>query len=154
PDMWHLIGTSAPVDVPVGNTLVVTSDLVWPKAELPLTGDHACFVAILDQSQDPAPPIPSAGPSFDWSAFVNLIRAQNNVTWRNFNVVDVLPDPRADPTVVDFLVAGSPDAARLFDLEIEQQLPEGVKVEFEVPKSLLAVLPKSGFASRRLDNRS
>jgi len=154
PDMWHLIGTTAPVDVPVGDTLVVTPELVWPRANLPVTGDHACFVAILDQASDPAPPIPASGPGFDWNAFVNLIRAQNNVTWRNFDVVDMLADPSADPAVLDFLVAGSPDAARVFDLEIQQQLPPGVKVELEVPKALLAVLPKTGFASRKLDERS
>ena len=151
PDMWHLIGTTAPVDVPVGNTLVVTPELVWPKADLPVTGDHACFVAILDQASDPAPPIPAAGPAFDWDAFVNLVRAQNNVTWRNFNVVDVLADPNADPAVLDFMIAGSPDAARVFDLEIQQHLPEGVKVELEVPKALLAVLPKIGFVPRKGD---
>ncbi len=154
PEMWHLIGITAPVDVPVGNTLVVTPELIWPKADLPVTGNHACFVAILDQASDPAPPVPASGPAFDWNAFINLVRAQNNVTWRNFNVVDVLPDPNADPAVLDFIVAGSPDAARLFDLEIQQHLPEGVRVDLEVPKALLAVLPKVGFASRKLDNRS
>jgi hypothetical protein len=154
PEMWHLIGTTAPVSVPVGDTLVATPELVWSKTDLPVTGDHACFVAILDQVSDPAPPIPESGPSFDWNAFVNLVRAQNNVTWRNFNVVDVLADPNADPAVLDFIIAGSPDAARLFDLEIQQHLPQGVKVELEVPKALLAVLPKVGFVSRKLDDRS
>ncbi len=154
PNMWHLIGTTAPVDVPVGNTLVVSPELVWHKADLPVAGDHACFVAILNQASDPAPPIPAAGPSFDWNAFVNLVRAQNNVTWRNFNVVDVLPDPSADPAVLDFLIVGSPDAARAFDLEILQELPQGVKVELEVPKALLAVLPKVTFLSHSIDSRS
>jgi hypothetical protein len=146
PNMWNLIGTTAPVDVPVGNTLVVTQDLVWPKANLPPVGDHACFVAILDQASDPAPPIPAAGPAFDWNAFVNFVRGQNNVTWRNFDVVDVLPDPKADPAILDFLVVGSPDAARIFDLEIQQQLPEGVKLELQIPKALFAALPKRAFA--------
>lgn len=154
PDMWHLIGTTAPVDVPVGNTLVVTPELVWPKTQLPVTGDHACFVAVLDQAADPAPPIPLAGPAFDWNAFVNLVRAQNNVTWRNFNVVDVAPDPMADPAVFDFLIAGSPDAARVFDFEILQQLPHGVKVEWDVPQALLAVFPKAAFAAQAIDDKS
>jgi serine protease len=154
PNMWHLIGTTTPVNVPVGNTLVVAPELVWPKADLPVSGDHACFVAILDQASDPAPPIPGAGPSFDWNAFVNLIRAQNNVTWRNFDVVDVLPDPNADPAVLDFLIAGSPDEARIFDLEVIQQLPEGIKVELEVPKALLGVLPKAALQLGAIDTRS
>lgn len=154
PDMWHLIGTTSPIDVPVGNTLAVTSALVWPKAALPSTGDHACFVAILNQASDPAPPIPIAGPGFDWNAFENLVSSQNNVTWRNFNVVDLLPDPKADPAVLEFLMPGSPDAARLFDVEIQQELPPGVKVILEVPKALYAVFPKSKFAARKLAGRS
>lgn len=152
PDMWHLIGITDPVDVPVGNTLVVTPELVWRKADLPPTDDHACFVAVLDQASDPAPPIPVAGPGFDWNAFTNLVRAQNNVTWRNFNVVDVVPDPSADPVALNFLIAGSPDAARYFDLQIVQQLPLGVQVELEVPQGLLAVLPRAGIAARHAAN--
>lgn len=154
PNMWHLIGTAAPVDVPVGNTLVVTPGLQWPGGGQLPTGHHACFVVVLDQASDPAPPLPSSGPGFDWNAFVNLVRAQNNVTWRNFNVVDVHPDPEADPAVIDFIVAGSPDETRHFDLEIRQQIPEGVKVELEAPKALMAVFPKSGFAARRFDDEA
>ena len=153
PDMWHLIGQTAPIDVPTGDTLAVSGQLVWPSAQLPVLGDHACFVAILDQAQDPAPPIPAAGPSFDWNAFVNFVRDQNNVTWRNFNVLDVVPDPQADPAVLDFVLAGSPDAAREFDLEIVQHLPPGVKVVWEVPAALLPVLPRQGFAGREIDER-
>jgi hypothetical protein len=154
PDMWHLIGTTAPIDVPVGDTLAVAGPLTWPEANLPTVGNHACFVALLDQAADPEPPVPGAGPSFDWGAFVNLVRAQNNATWRNFNVVDALADPRADPVAIDFIIAGSPDAARRFDLEIVQRLPLGVKLELEVPAALLAVLPKTGFAGQQIDRRS
>jgi hypothetical protein len=85
---------------------------------------------------------------------MNLVRAQNNVTWRNFNVVDVLADPSADPVALNFVIAGSPDAARRFDLEILQRLPAGVKIELEVPAALLAVLPRAGFVSRQVDRES
>jgi hypothetical protein len=111
-------------------------------------------VAILDQASDPAPPIPASGPGFDWNAFVNLVRSHNNITWRNFNVVDVLPDPSADPAVLDFLIAGSPDAARQFDLEVIQRMPQRARVELEVPLALLAVMPKTGFVSRKVDRRT
>ena len=154
PNMWNYIGTTAPIDVPVGDTLRVTSALVWPKATLPATGDHACFIALLDQASDPAPPVPAAGPSFDWGAFVNFVRNQNNVTWRNFDVVDVLPDPSADPSVMDFLITGSPDAARDFDFEIGSRVPLNVKIELEIPKALMAMLPKADWKSRRLNERA
>lgn len=139
PGSWHLIGTTAPIDVPAGDTLVVTSGLLWPQANLPPAGSHACFVAILDQAADPAPPLPGA---LDWDGFRNLVRAYNNITWRNFNVVDVDPDPQAAPAALDFVLPGSPDAMRVFDFEIRQQLPAGVKVTLEIPLALFAVLPK------------
>jgi serine protease len=90
-------GSTAPIDVPVGDTLAVAGPLLWAKANLPPSGDHACFVALLNQAADPEPPLPGSGPSFDWNAFVSLVRNQNNVTWRNFDVIDVLPEPNADP---------------------------------------------------------
>ena len=58
-------------------------------------------MAVLDHPMDPAPPIP--GPT-DWAGFLDMIRNHNNVTWRNFNVVDV--DPSADPIALPFLLAG------------------------------------------------
>jgi hypothetical protein len=51
-----------------------------------------------------------SGPAFDWNAFVNLVRGQNNVTWRNFDVLDVLADPKADPMVLAFLVNTTSEA--------------------------------------------
>jgi len=135
PDMWNLIGTTAPVDVPQGDTIAVAGPLTWPQADIPATG-HYCFVAIASHVQDPAPPIPTAGPGFDWSAFQDLIRNQNNVTWRNFNVVDEIPATDEDPTALPFIIAGAPDIAREFDLEIILRLPKGARARLEVPLGL------------------
>lgn len=132
PGMWHLIGTTAPREVPQGDILVVTDPLVWPSADIPATG-HYCFVGVLDHPQDPAPPLP--GPT-DWNGFTGLIRDQNNVTWRNFNVVDNLPDPTADPMALGFQIGGAPDKTRVFDFEILQRLPRGAQVWLELPLGL------------------
>lgn len=132
PDMWQLIGTTAPQDVPQGDTLVATDPLVWPKGGIPATG-HYCFIGVLNHPQDPAPPLP--GPT-DWSGFTGLIRDQNNVTWRNFNVVDNLPDPSADPMALEFRIVGAPDRARRFDFEILQRLPHGAQLWLELPLGL------------------
>src|SRR5262249_23562070 len=40
PNMWNLIGTTAPVSVPQGNTLVVTDPVTWAAGDLPPAGDH------------------------------------------------------------------------------------------------------------------
>lgn len=134
-DLWHLIGTTDPVDVPVGDTLVVTDALTWPQSDIPGTG-HYCFVALLDHPADPAPLVP---PPLDWDGFRSFVRSHNNVTWRNFNVVDVEPN---DPAVLPIQIVGAPDRARRFDLEIRQRLPRGAEVEWQLPAGALAVLPR------------
>ncbi|HEV8365516.1 MAG TPA: S8 family peptidase [Gemmatimonadaceae bacterium] len=136
PATWHLIGTTAAANVPQGDTIVVAGPLTWPASQIPATG-HYCFVGLLQHVQDPAPPIP--GPT-DWNGFTSLIRNQNNVTWRNFNVVDELPDPGGDPAILPFLIAGAPDRARLFDLEVFRDLPRDAKVVLQIPLGLAAKL--------------
>lgn len=139
PNLWSLIGTTGPVNVPTGNLLSVAPELVWPKAGIPGTG-HYCFVATLDHAQDPAPPVP--GPT-DWNGFLDLIRNQNNVTWRNFNVVNILPDPAADPIALPFLLTGDPGRERRFDIEIAVHLPVDAKLILEMDQGAVGVLPKA-----------
>ena len=138
PNLWTLIGTTAPVDVPTGNTLVVTPALTWTKADVPGSGHH-CFVAVLEHPQDPAPLIP--GPT-DWNGFRAMIANNNNVAWRNFNVVDdIPPDPSADPITLGFLLAGAPHEARRFDLPIAVHLPEDAGLALERAAAAAAALP-------------
>ncbi|MDX1589731.1 MAG: S8 family peptidase [Oleiphilaceae bacterium] len=134
PELWTLVGTSSPVDVPTGDTLVVTDAIVWPADEVPAPG-HYCLVALLDHDQDPAPPLPPGPPEFDWDAFRGFIRAHNNVTWRNFNVVAPPPDPD-EPLALPFLIMGTPDRSRVFDFEVVARLPQGARLRLSVPRSL------------------
>ena len=133
PTSWNLIGSVFLPAVPTGEVLTVSPRLAWPNAGIPGIG-HYCFVAMLDLPEDPAPPIP--GP-LDWAAFLDLIRAHNNVTWRNFNVVNDLPDPTDATPNFAFKVAGAEDRARLFAFEIERRLPEDAVLEIEGPLGLL-----------------
>jgi subtilisin family serine protease len=137
PGMWNLVGTSPPVNVPTGNTLVVAPGITWPSASIPAPG-HYCFVALLDQAQDPAPPIP--GPT-DWTGFLDIIRNHNTVTWRNFHVVDVEPDPATDPVALRFVLAGAPGQARRFDLELAVNLPEDARLFLSLPAAAAGALP-------------
>ena len=142
PNMWNLIGTTAAVNVPQGNTLVVAGPLTWPAAALPPIGDHACFIAAVGSAADPTPP---PLPTTDWTNFLAFVRNNNNVAWRNFDVVEVLPDPAADPTPAAFAVAGAPDGARWFELRIYQDVPEGLDVWWEVPRALFGQLRHTPF---------
>jgi hypothetical protein len=132
PDMWTEIGVTAPVSVPADDTLVVTDALVWQSGDIPAEG-HYCFVGVLDHPADPAPLLPSPT---DWDGFRAFIRNQNNVTWRNFNVVDNLDDPSADPQALPFLIANLRDRRRLFDFVIERRLGHDVQVVLELPLGL------------------
>ncbi|MCK4787425.1 MAG: S8 family serine peptidase [Desulfobacteraceae bacterium] len=133
PSTWHLIGNVTLPSVPVGDVLTVSPALTWLSAAIPATG-HYCFVATLQHPNDPAPPTP--GP-LDWSSFQDMIRAHNNVTWRNFNVVNDLPDtPDATPSFA-FNLAGAEDRARPFAFEIERRLPADAVLELEGPLGML-----------------
>ena len=141
PDMWTLVGTTPAVNVPQGDTLVVADPITWATGDIPGTG-HYCFVGIIDHPSDPAPPLPSPT---DWDGFLNFIRNINNVTWRNFNVLDVDPNVAGDPAKMPFIIAGAPDRPRVFDLEIVQHLAKGTRVWLEVPMGLA----KQFFEGRR-----
>jgi hypothetical protein len=129
PDLWNPIGTTAPEDVPQGDMLVVSNALVWPAAQIPATG-HYCFIGILSHAADPAPVLPTPT---DWNGFLAFIANNNNVAWRNFNVVDVIGEPAADPVALPFLIANAPGERRQFSLSIERRLTRGVEVVLEVP---------------------
>ena len=145
PDLWHHIGETSPVDVPAGDTLVVAGPITWRAADIPATG-HYCFIGMINQARDLAPPVP---PATDWDGFTAFIRNYNNVTWRNFNVIDVV----ADPSSQSFMVAGAPDCNRAFDLELLQRLPREAKAVLEMPIQLFACLPRNSFLSVDFDRK-
>jgi serine protease len=142
PNLWHLIGTVTIPTVPTGDVLTVSDALTWQSASIPATG-HYCFVGLLGTPDDPAP-----GPAdfLNWNNFVTFIRTNNNVTWRNFNVVNNLPPSKSTGGLppgfvgLPFLAPGAPDQARRMALEVVARLPEGAKVMLEAPLYLLDAL--------------
>lgn len=129
PDMWTKVGTIAAADVPKGDTLVVAGPITWAAGEIPGKG-HYCFVGVLDHPGDPAPPLLG---TMDWKDFLSFIRDLNNVTWRNFNVVDLDLIGDGSAAEMPFMMAGAPDRRRVFDIEIMQQMQDGARVWLEVP---------------------
>jgi hypothetical protein len=130
PNMWTPVGTTTIPTVPTGDQLTVSDAIVWSAADLPPAG-HYCLVAVIGSGADPAPD-PATFATFD--QFRQFVRANNNATWRNFNVVSNLPDPDSDPegfVVLPFLVPGAFDRARPMGLEIRSRLPAGARVLLE-----------------------
>jgi len=140
PNMWHKIGSVTIANVPVGDVLTVSDAIEWLKDDIPATG-HYCFVATLQHSNDPAPPTPS---TMTFDEFYDLIRNQNNVTWRNFNVINALPDVPATTPPFGFLVTGAPAEPKLFAFEIERKLPPDAKLILEGPARLILQLKHNG----------
>lgn len=151
PDLWTLVGSVTIPTVPTGSVLTVSNAITWPSAAVPATG-HYCLVAIIGTPSDPAP---SPGDLLSWDNFTRFIRDNNNVTWRNFNVVDNVPsslDPTVPEDYVDlpFIAPGAPDIGRVMQLEIIARLPEGGKVLFDAPEDFIERAQLVTPATRRL----
>ncbi len=135
PSMWQTVGTvTIPLVLP-GDILTVAPPIDW-SANIP--AGHYCFVATIHHAGDPAPPVP--GPLVSWSNYHAMIRSHNNVTWRNFDVIDALPKAPGVASTYTFDITGPDDDARTFGLEIERRLPRDTRLELEGPLSLLAQL--------------
>lgn len=140
PSLWNKIGSVTVPNVPVGNILTVSDAIVWPSAAVPPVG-HYCFIAILHHPQDPAPIDPTNFPAMSAGDFVDMIRNQNNVTWRNFNVVDNLPTA---PVAFPFLMTGMDARTENFVLQVERRLPRDAKLILHGPAALILRLRNVG----------
>lgn len=136
PDLWTFIGSTTIASVPTGNQLTVSNSLTWPSAAIPAPG-HYCFVGLIGTGNDPAP-APADFLNFD--NFRTFIRANNNVTWRNFNVVSNDPsDPEAQ-IALNWLMPGAPDKARRFALHLRLDLPRRAELLLDLPVTILRAL--------------
>ena len=148
PNLWHMVGTVTIPNVPAGDVLTVSDKITWSKNNIPATG-HYCFVATLHHPNDPSPPTPA---NMTFNDFYDLIKGQNNVTWRNFNVVNTLPDPPSATPPFVFLITGSPGRPEPFEFEIERRLPQDAKLILEGPIPLIMQLAK-GKHEFKIDRR-
>lgn len=139
PESWtHIpLGVSGPStivpNVPAGGTLTVSSEVLWPASEIPASG-HYCFVAVVDAVNDPAPhPVWLE----DWDHFVRFIRDNNNVTWRNFNVVDIVMGTK---TALSFSVCGAAKRKARMRLSALGRQLAGFAITLEMPGELAKLL--------------
>ncbi|MDQ1918932.1 S8 family serine peptidase [Massilia pseudoviolaceinigra] len=135
PDLWTLVGSTTLPSVPATDLLTVSPAIVWPAAAIPAP-NHYCFVALIGSAGDPAP---APADFLVWDNFTTFIRANNNVTWRNFNVVPYEVE-LIDAPALEFLAPGAPDQGREMALEIVGRLPPGTALALEVPLVFLQML--------------
>lgn len=140
-DDWKLVGAVTIANVPANNVMTVSAAIKWPMNTVPVAG-HYCFVALVGNAQDPAP---NRADFLNFDNYYAYIRNNNNVTWRNFDVV-AAPAPSApgsvsvdggDPYAFDFAAPGAADADRYFELAVGSRLPPGALVWLEAPLSLV-----------------
>lgn len=130
---WQPVGSVVIPSVPGGNVMTVSPAIRWPMANVPAAG-HYCFIALVGNAQDPVPN-PASFMSFDnYAAF---IRNNNNVTWKNFNVLPLLPVGGSGLQELEFAVPGAADSDRYFGLGVGSQLPPGSRIWLEAPIALL-----------------
>jgi hypothetical protein len=144
PDLWTLVGSVVIPNVPAGEVLTVSDPIPWPAGSVPATG-HYCFIGIIGNEQDPAP---DTADFINWSNYERFIRENNNVTWRNFNVVNNEADPENDPSgyvPLPFLAVGAPDKARRMRLDVQARLPKGSKILLEVPTQMVEMVRQHQF---------
>ncbi|OFX82275.1 MAG: hypothetical protein A2W99_09465 [Bacteroidetes bacterium GWF2_33_16] len=86
PSLMNYIGeTDFPYPIPIGEILTVSNKLEWTPTSA--TG-HYCFVAVVNSDEDPGPD-PRNIPDWDWDKYCRYIRENNNVTWKNFDIVEM-----------------------------------------------------------------
>lgn len=140
PNMWKTVDSVKIPNVPSGDLLTVSGPITWPANKIPGKG-HYCFVGLVGNADDPAP---KPADFNDWNKFRRFIRENNNVTWRNFNVVSNVPPPLPsyppDYVPLHFLAPGAPEIDRRMRLEVVARLPEGARAWLEAPLYLIDII--------------
>jgi hypothetical protein len=144
PSGWTRVGEPTVIpSVPGAGVLTVSPAITWPAADIPAAG-HYCFVALISSAEDPAP---TPSEFLDWEQYRAFVAGKNNVTWRNFNVVQPLPSPPVPlPPFgrcyeVDFRLVGPWNRRpRQMSLQVESDLPDGTLVEIQVSDAVASLL--------------
>ena len=140
-DDWKFVGSVAIAHVPAGNVMTVSDAIRWPSAAVPGPG-HYCLIALVGNTQDP---VPTRANFLNFDYYCAYIRQNNNVTWRNFNVVTAAAsrapmlsvDPE-DAFEFEFAAPGAYNAERYFQLRVDGTLPPDAQVWLEFPLTLFS----------------
>jgi subtilase family protein len=155
PDQWTKIVPGGipvlpnPINAPVSTTsMTVLRRIRWASG-LPSPG-HYCFIATVGCATDPDPlPNPAAlinpaNPNaLTFDEFYALIRNNNNITWKNFNVLP-LPPPGAH-AIMSFHAPGAFDQDRPMELEIAADFPPGAELVLAGETGFINALLKGRF---------
>ncbi|MCF2948729.1 hypothetical protein L0668_11470 [Paraglaciecola aquimarina] len=120
PKYWTFIGKASLPALPNNQIAMVSKPIEWNNA--PNKG-HYCFIGLIHNPFDSAPDLSRISSIRDFRSF---IRNNNNVAWRNFNVVDNIPNISNEFNSYPFYVRGPEfDLEERISLEVCCELPEG-----------------------------
>jgi len=153
PSEWSEIDTTAGKLVP-GSAVFGTSGpvrVLGPITWHPVSGanppqypaQHGCLVAVIDAVDDPRPAIfPSLSNLVTgWTAFTNTIGANNNIAFRNFDVLPLaLASDGLSEAMAEFIIPGAPQPAA-FELVIRVADCPDVHWELLVPIAIAGAFP-------------
>jgi len=129
PGSWNYMGEVAIPSLSPNEARVI-GPIKWKKNDIPAIG-HYCFVALVNSGSDPAPDLASIT---SLNAFHNFIRANNNATWKNFNVIDMFA---GTTNSWEFHIQGWPGIWTRSDFRIDlSELPVGGEITFRILKRL------------------
>ena len=132
PTDWVLIGKTEPVDVPAGDQPIVVGPV--PLSRDATSGRGGRLIAVIDQADDPAPPMPSSAGSahpFDLN--------HNNIASRGFRVPGNIVQGAGISAIGEFDIGGLPDG-EVFELLIEARVAASDQLLFEVEEDLGSTL--------------
>lgn len=144
PSLLKRIGEFDIPDVPAGEILTVAGPFNWIPDD---AEGHYCFVGLVSNPLDPAVN-PTTLNDWDWTTFQRFIRENNNITWRNFNIIEVpapvpappAPDPDPLPVIpkkdwkaIEFVSPGLPDQDKKMSLEVISKLPKEAILMLQAP---------------------
>jgi len=129
PSMWTLIGDSYFATVPTASAVQVSAiGIPWPADQIPAAG-HYCFVATVGNNYQPAPNPETLANFATFQDYYNYILGNNNITWRNFNVVNFaagqIQRPFGPLVPLPFLLSGAWTGEENFQFETVAALPKG-----------------------------
>ena len=141
PKYWNYIGTTSPNKIEADNKLHVSEPLVWKKEKIPNKG-HYCFIAVTRNEKEKSriikeDIISKRFPLFYFDDFINFVKYNNNVAWRNFNVIDVIPNASISKFNLDFKINGVSKTEDIFKIAFEHNFnPENIKLV--LPKNFIS----------------
>ena len=137
PNSWHEItDPNNPVPIPSINPQEMKIvEVIWGQNDIPPYNpnqdNHYCFIGLITSGNDPAPTLAAIQTIDD---YYNFIRASNNATWKNFDVVNMFVN---SVNSMNFAVQGWPKVKVSADLLIDlAELPPTMPVTLRILKRL------------------